>query len=515
MIRSRFARQFLHIAVCAVVLALSLVWAQAAQAQSFTIKGVKFDQSSYLSDAQLQAVAAKYTGRPIEFEDLQTFVTEVQQLYSRSGVLTARVLLPPQEISDGILKVSLVEARISDVLIEGYEDTNPEFLRRSINFEPGEKPDFVQLERDLLIYDIVHDISPKLTFGPGVEPGTTVATIHGAEPEKFQWTLSADNFGREETGIARVSLFGRWSNVTGWRDTLSMQIQGSEGARSGSLGYSRPVGLAGGRVITTAGWSNSSVIQGTFVPVNIVSDSISASLGYRIPLNVSPESHWIAEGGLAYDNTSSTLFGAPLSDITIGEIYATGSYTHNFPKALLALSFGLKAGNAEAQETTRTEGDYYLAFGGLSYSQLMGDSWLLDVTAQAQFAQGQNLPVARLFSAGGPVSVRGYPNNIRSGDSGLVAKFQVSPAKAWRPGENGTIPIRPFAFLDAALVVPYRINGGISSDQDYMASIGGGARIEFGNNASGLLMVGVPLIETLGFRDTGKATIMVGLDYKF
>ncbi len=75
--------------------------------------------------------------------------------------------------------------------------------------------------------------------------------------------------------------------------------------------------------------------------------------------------------------------------------------------------------------------------------------------------------------------------------------------------------ISPFAFFDAAIVVPYRIDGSINETQDYLASVGGGLRIDWNQKANTLLMVGFPLIETLGFEDLSESTVYVGLDYKF
>ena len=40
-------------------------------------------------------------------------------------------------------------------------------------------------------------------------------------------------------------------------------------------------------------------------------------------------------------------------------------------------------------------------------------------------------------------------------------------------------------------------------------------RFDVSDSASGLLMVGVPLRETLGFTDTNKGVLYAGFDYRF
>jgi len=497
------------------VLLAAIFASNAAFAQGFVLSGVKFSESAYLDEDELQEIAASVVDRTVVFSDLQAMIAEVQALYSTAGVVTARAILPPQEIRDGILRVDLIEAIVSRVTLDGFERTKPEFVERTISLQAGELPDFERLEKDLRIYDISHDLTPLLTFEAGDEPGTTVAVISVTEPRKFSWTASADNFGTDATGIYRGTLFGRWASVTGVRDTLSSQLQVSEGSLSGSLGYSRPVGAGGGRMIGTLSYAENEIVQGVFEQVDVLSNSLTGSLSYRRPLRVRPFSHVVLDVGIAGEQSTSTIEGEAFSDVTLAEFVLQATYARQFDRAVWSTTLGIKAGSSDAKNTSETEGEYYLAFGALSYTRNFSDKVMMDLNLEAQYAHGENLPIARLFSAGGATSVRGYPNNIRGGDSGAVMKIQVSPVHPYEPESMKNTSISPFAFLDAAIVVPYRIDGSINETQDYLASVGGGLRIDWNQKASALLMVGFPLIETLGFEDLSESTVYVGLDYKF
>ncbi|WP_224823225.1 ShlB/FhaC/HecB family hemolysin secretion/activation protein [Cognatishimia sp. MH4019] len=485
----------------------------AAFAQSFQIKGIEFSDSAYLSDADLQAIELQYVDRPLVFADLEKMLGDVQTLYSRAGVLTAQALLPPQDVEDGILKVSLVEADIQSVAIDGLDRTNPAFLRRTISLRENERPDFDQLERDLRIYEVMHDIRPRLSFAPGTEVGTTIATISGEETDPFTSTFSLDNFGREETGELRAAYFGRWTSVTGVRDTLSFKLQRSESSQSFSAGYSRPVGPYSGRVEATLSYSDAEVINGPFQALEILSESSGATLSYRQPFRVGPFSHWTWEAGLAYETSESTLLGLTFSDIEIQEFYGAVSYTERAENYVISATGGFRVGEADTAQISETEGSYALLYGSLAYTRPLGKKLLFETNVIGQYAEGENLPVARLFTGGGPDILRGYPNNVRSGDSGFVARMQISGREAISLGESD-FKARPFGFLDVGLIVPFRPDGGIESDQDFLASAGAGTRISYRDNASMLLMAGLPLRETLGFED-GEATVYFGLDYTF
>jgi hemolysin activation/secretion protein len=484
-----------------------------ARAQSFSLQGIAFESSSYLEEEELQDIAQRYTNRPIRFEDLLLLVEEVNALYLQAGVPTARAVLPPQEIRDGILRVTLVEATVGQIAVIGNDSTSEAFLRRNLSLREGERPDFQQLERDLILFDLAHDIRPQLSFGAGVETGTTQATITIEEPRRFETVLSADNFGRAETGQLRGSLFLRWNSVTGVRDSLSFQAQAAQGARSFALGYSRPMGFAGGRVTAGFSKSDSQIIAGAFAPITIKSDSTSATLGYRLPLRIRPDSHVMLDVGLGHERTKSTTSGLPFADISITDGWASAAYARRFERAQLSFSIGLRAGTADAVGTSQTEGSFWLIYGQGSYARPFGSRLIYDAKLRYQIAPGQNLPVARLFSVGGVGSVRGYPNDIRSGDSGIVLNQQLSTQNPI--GLGNSFAVRPFVFLDVAAVMPFRVSGGFNADQDLLVSVGAGATISVGDRASLLAMVGVPLRDTLGFSAKGQTQFYIGADFRF
>ena len=493
-------------------LALLVAATMPARSQEFSISRVAFPASAYLSEDALQDIAARYTGRSIVFADLQAMLAEVQALYDAAGIVTARAILPPQDIVDGTLRVELIEAAVESIEIVGLERTNPAFLRRNIGLAEGELPDFDRLERDLRIFDIAHDISPRLSFGAGGTPGTTRVVIDGDEPATRTWTVSLDDFGREETGVWRASAFMRWASVTGRRDTLSLQTQFSTGSRLIGAGYSIPVGPGGGRIIATASHSRADIVAGQFQVINIVTSSDAASIGFSRPFRVGAASHWMLDTGIGYERNTSSTTGLAFSDIRIAEAHVGATYSRQFARSSLRAGVGLRAGNARADGTTETEGPYWLLSGHLNYATRATQSLVFEADVTAQLAPNQNLPVARLFTVGGPTTMRGYPINVRGGDSGVMARLQVSPAD---PYGLGDFSFRPFAFLDSALVVPFRQGGGIDTKQDLLASVGAGVRMQYRDNAVGLLVVGVPLLKTQGFTNTGRATAYLGIDYQF
>ena len=495
---------------------LALLFPLCAVAQTFQIRGVDFSESDYLTNEELQEVASGYVNRQIGLNDLQAMVQEVQDLYGRSGIVTARAILPPQEITDGILRVELVEAVVGAVELEDIERTRPEFFEGKLSLEVDEKPDFDELERDFRIFDIAYDIRPTLSFRPGDEPGTTVAIIRAEEPERFSFTGSLDNFGSEETGELRATVYGRISSLTGWRGTLNAQLQLSEGAYSGSIGYTRPIGARGGKIQTALSYSDSSVISGPFAAVDIVSNNLSFSLGYNQPFRVRPQSYLYGDANIVLEQSDSELEGLPLSSQTLTEVVLSTGGLFQGNRQNFAFNVGVKVGTADSAQVSETEGSYQLLFASASYARPIGERFIFDATLRAQIAPDQNLPVARLFSLGGPTTVRGYPLNERSGDSGLLARLQLNYGEPFRGGgEDSTWSYTPFGFADLGIVIPFRDDGSsFDSDQDILASLGLGVRIDWNSRARGLIMIANPMKETLGFTDLSPR-VYFGIDWDF
>lgn len=503
------------LAFCLTILALGWLGNGPAQAQSFTLNGVKFDQSAYFDESDLQATVAPYVGRPITFEDLSRMIADLQAMYQAAGIVTAQPILPPQTLDNGILRIALVEAAIDTVEVDGLERTSPDFLRRTISLIPGEQPDFEQIERDLRIYELTHDIAPQIGFRPGATQGTTTAIITGVEPKPVRLTFSLDNFGRKETGRVRATAFGRWASVSGIRDTLTFSLQGAEDAKSASLGYSRPVGERGGRLVIGGSYSDASVLTAPVTGVTVLSETRSGSIGYRQPFAVAPTSAWFLDVNVQAEHSESRVNGVTFSDVELYDLFVGVSYQLREIGRSLSFDIGLRLGDADALGASPTEGRYTLLTFGAAFARQVASDLVLEGSLRGQLAPDENLPVARLFGAGGVNSVRGYPENVLSGDSGVQMRVQVAKSTPYRMPGAAQIGVTPFAFYDAAFVKPHRVAGATLPRDEDLHSTGVGLRLGYGKSVTGLMMMAVPLVNTQTFKDKHDPEFYFGLDYSF
>lgn len=484
------------------------------QGPQFRLNAIDTGSSHYLRPDDVAAVTGRYLNRPLVFDDLQKMMGELQGLYVTAGVPTAQAVLPPQDILGGRLRVSLVEAQIEAVRITDASHTDPAFFTRNLTLPLGAKPDFAQIERDLKIFGLSHDLMPVLDFSAGAETGGTVVTIAANEPENLTYTAGLDNFGRAETGRIRANLSANWASLTGWRDHLSLQATRSGGAWSGSAGYDRPMGPNGGRGYVQGYVSKSQVTGGAFSDANIVSDGQGISLGYRLPLIAEFDRSLMAQFGFGIDRTQSTIAGITFADTDLQELTAELAYQAQLPLTQWGGTAVLKLGRSQSVGGALSDGSFGVLRGNLWVTRQVAKDLALSLNAEAQLSSRLQLPISRQMSVGGLQSLRGYPLDVRSVPDALVLRLQASKITPWRLGKSG-LDLQPFAFFDAAVLGAAREQGSRIGPDEKLASVGFGASMQWGGTYGLQALVGLPLRSTSGFDKSQGASFYLGLSATF
>lgn len=123
-------------------------------------------------------VLSNYTGTNITFPQLREGLGKVQLRYRELGFPTIGVTLPQQRISNGVVRVKVVEGKLAAINVTGNEYYSSNNVRRALPsltnnillntkwFQP--ELDRANANRDRQIYPVI---------GPGLEPGTSDLTL--------------------------------------------------------------------------------------------------------------------------------------------------------------------------------------------------------------------------------------------------------------------------------------------------------------------------------------------------
>lgn len=481
-----------------------------AEGPSFELNGVAFTDSAYLDAADLSAATDPYMNRPISFADVQAMLADVQRLYAQAGVVTAQVLLPPQDVADGILRLELVEASIGTIDVH-LSETNPEFVTQRLSLRSGEQPDYDAIAADIRMFELAYDVRPTLSFSAGEAFGTSDVVISGDEPDRWGWVVSVDNYAAESLGRWQGTVTGQVRSFSGVRDTLTFSLGYGEGIAEGTLSYRRPIGGAGGTLFGSATLSQNRVVDGQFSVLDVVTDKAEARLGYQRFGFVTRNSYWRFAGDLHYSNSESTLLGEELAQTKLQEISGSAFYHRSFEASALTAGVALAFGSTDTGDVAATDGDFQVLTADLNYARAIGDNWVAEMNIRGQYTGDDTLPSAKLFTVGSLTSARGYPDGVLSGLYGLDVRMQVTRRPMPLAVMEADLTWAPFAFFDAASVQPVAED----SDRTDIRSVGLGVRTSYADNLSFIAMVATPLDDVQGQDIPDGAKAYVGLDYTF
>ena len=90
------------------------------EAQKIEVKGFKFEGNTLLSEQDLQERVNSWSGKELTFDELKEVTTAIQDLYASKSRI-AQALLPPQDVSEGIIQIQIIEAKLGSVIMEAQD----------------------------------------------------------------------------------------------------------------------------------------------------------------------------------------------------------------------------------------------------------------------------------------------------------------------------------------------------------------------------------------------------------
>lgn len=240
---------------------------------------------------------------------------DVNDLYTRKGVVTASAVLPPQTLSEGILKVRLVEGTLSTVAISGNNKIPDSFVLDRVRLTTGNNiVDVPTAAEDITRFNQLYNSQLRVSLQPGALFGTTELALELSEPKTNQLSFFIDDQGVQSTGQTQVGAFFQSYSLLTPDDNLLAFGTLSQGSLSGTLSYDAPVTPDGTRLGLTYSRSAIEVIEGPTKPLNIEGSSASLGASLTVPAYISATWSLFGVGGLSYGISDSFSNSTPLVD---------------------------------------------------------------------------------------------------------------------------------------------------------------------------------------------------------
>lgn len=493
-----------------------------------------------LTQARIDAVLAPFLGEFDNLAALQGAAAALQGAYRKAGRLITQVILPAQDITDGVVILQVIEGRISTVAVSGHQRLTEDTIRASLPvLEPGRTIDLHELNAALQLANENPSRRLAVNFRPDKTAGDVVANIRVQEADAQRYTLNLSDTGNDSTGDLRLSL--AWQNTNLFRK------------------------------------DHVATLQYTFAPDDLDAVSIIGG-GYRIPFyrqgllldlvaaysNVSSGDVAIPSGTLDFSGKGLVLGGQltrllpgvlKLQHRATASIYqrqyrndcsinnnnaACGSSGVDYTTQPLALGYlgkwsepgrqinfnlggsvnipGGPDSSAADFAAARVGADnrYLIWRAGADVNQQLPGNWQLRAALEAQQAS-EPLVSGEQFGLGGHDSVRGFNERAVSGDRGWRGSLELyAPDLGGKIGQSAGLSglaLRPLVFLDAGRSTRVKPQAGESAGES-IASAGLGLRFGHGGKLSGLLDWG-RVINGGGGVDDGDSRFHFSLGYIF
>ena len=448
----------------------------------FLMKSVQFTPSEIFTAEELKAFAATLEGREVSFGEIQALVARINEAYKAKRIVTARAILEPQDVSDGILDIRLVEGHVGAINLKGNVSTDEAYITDRITLQPGQLVDLPSLENDLKRFNRTNDVQLGAELKAGSAFGTSDLFLSAQEPPKHDLRLLVDNNGSESTGQWRAGLTYTNRSLTGSRDDLSLTTIQAEGQESYSIGYGFPINKLGGRLWLGYFEDHTEVKNGPLSSLELTGESKSGMATLRQPINLSDTIQ--VDGLMTLKKRKSTNWS---SGVFLQETESTdGSLGAEVWQADVR-GFWLASYSYTVGETdSPSEENYQVGRGALRGSLRQDNGWTLAGNFNFQHTPEKQLIAGEQMLIGGEGSVRGYHVGTYAGEQGYALSLEAHhPLGTSQLGEKG-IPVSAtgFAFIDHARVKPYRPPASTLGDHEELTSAGVGINTAIGKNVT-------------------------------
>ncbi len=210
----------------------------------------------------LQPVVAPYLNRPLTRGDLAKMKYDIAKRYYEDGYILVRVVTPPnQDLTRGVLNVTVYEAKIDKVTVGKDAAVRP-FITGAIASEvhPGDvfnESDVESMVRDL---DDLHGAKASVNLVPGSQVGTTALDVNVQKTNDFNQYVSVNNYGSKLTGEWLFNAGLQWGNLLGLGELYTLNFTHSnQDLLTVSGGIQTPIGFKNMILDTSYLYSNSTV----------------------------------------------------------------------------------------------------------------------------------------------------------------------------------------------------------------------------------------------------------------
>lgn len=477
-------------------------WAQTATEQApsappsggFDVFEFAVEGNTVLPALEIERAVYPHLGPNVGVGAVNAARDALERAYHDAGFLTVTVEVPEQRVTEGLVRLKVVEGRVERLKVSGAQYTLPSRMRAQMpSVAQGEVPNFNDVQDDLTELGRNPDLRINPLLRPGARPGSLEVELAMDDRSPLHGSLELNNKRSADTNAGRIEGAVRYDNLWQRRHSIGFNYfvspENRDDVEVWGMNYAMPLG----RATLAAFFAHSS----SDVPTAFGTQSIGNgdTMGFRwIRPLPSREGffHSISLGADYKDNAQDTVLAdtftvsQPIHYWTMAVQYNAGWQLSTGSLRLgSGINFGLDALNRREIDCIGVEVDQFecrrpgaepdfavLRLNAL-YTVPFGAGWISKTSFELQRASGP-LVNTEQFSAGGQDSIRGYLEGERQADDALKLGAEISTPAFARLLE---VPVTGFAFYDWVLM---ELQEPLATQDDVFVMASGGAGLRLG-----------------------------------
>ena len=465
----------------------------------FFVKDIQVTGSTVLQPEIKELIKnSKLKYRTATFADLVCLRSRITALYLQNGYVTSGAFLADnQDLSQGIVKIQVVEGELEDIQIKGLNHLSENYVRSRLKIgatTPLNKQSLETALQLLILNPIIATVNAELTAGK--RAGSNVLLLDIREADAFSTTLAVDNYRAPSIGEIQGSVNLAHNNLLGFGDRLSAQYDFTQGLDLYNFSYTIPWNSYDGTLGFSYDNGDSEIIEEQFRDFEIESETETISFNLRQPLLRSPNQEFTLSFGLDLRRRRTFLQGEPFAFPLGGQdgqsnttvLKFSQDWVNRNTKSVLAarsqFNLGIDAFDATISNT-EPDGKFFAWQGQLQWVQQLSARNLMVARVGGQFTPNQLLSLEQ-FSLGGVNTVRGYQENQLITDSGILGSIEFRVPLTKNPN---TLQLTPFFDFGTGWN-----HEEPESDPATLASLGLGLNCSVASQLNLNLDYGIPLI---------------------
>lgn len=398
-----------------------------------------------LSTPEFKHKMAMFLGHKLTMADLNEICWVTQDWYRTHGHPFLSVSIPPQNISNGIVQVVVIQYRVGSVRVAGNRWFSSGLIRRESGLSNGQILDLANVKADMSWLNENDFRTVNAIFAPGAKQGTTDVTLQTKDHFPVYIYGTYDNqgvpaLGRREWGVGAV-----WGNAFNRGQILSYQFTRSDTGRYnahsanwtiplpwrdkivifGSYATEQPSLGADGKYFNESGHSSQASFRYVHnLPLVQLGPFVSLTSDLQLGYDYKASNNNLEFGGIKVFNGTAAIDQFPvILDVTENDTNGQAVFQNE-----LDLSpGGLTGANNNADFENLLPGSsasYYVDQISLTRTSFLPDNFSWTSRVIGQFTN-HNQMYSNQLALGGMYSVRGYNTDTATGSEGVITQNEI------------------------------------------------------------------------------------------